>query len=173
MKTSICQLLAYCETSGGPVCVAPLQEAEDWLGTESELSLYHNVCAQIGTNIWFQYGKINFFNSEIGNFVLFRSSEELIIAELISLEEHASMPWNGIAFSIEENSDFEVTLEGLTCFFDSSITVANDLTTNESLMNIGGYGTWNCAVLNCSFSKGRKVAFETSEVHLEGLSFYN
>jgi hypothetical protein len=102
---------------------------------------------------------------------LFRSQNELIIAELISIEVHAVIPWTRIEFEIDSTNPLKLHLSGITCFFDSSMTIESRLASQESLLDVGEYGLWNAAVLNCAYTKAFEVKYKSNPIHLIGICF--
>lgn len=133
VKTPACQLLVYGETTGGPVCVCSYEAANQWQGTEQAESLYWEVTAKIGLATFFQYSaNYAFFNSETGNFALFKSAEALVLVELISIEA-AAIPWRGLEFTIRPQTYSPVQLRGLTCFFDSTLSLPAGVLPQEAI----------------------------------------
>ncbi|QJX48745.1 hypothetical protein HMJ29_18210 [Hymenobacter taeanensis] len=120
METRLCQLFAYCETSGAPVGICSLEDAKAWCGTEYKQPLYWDVIQSIGQMQLFQFDATHcFFNTETGNFALYRSTDgaELVIAEIISIEEDAAIPLSGLAFNCDIDTQASIKLKGWTCFF--------------------------------------------------------
>lgn len=174
MKTQACQLLAYCETSGAPVSICSLAEASAWRGTDQEETLYWNVVQEIGQKLLFEFDAAHrFFNTETGNFALFRSADgaELIVAEIIHIEEDAVMPWSGIAFECDSDTRISLELKGLTCFFDASLTVPSSISAHTSLYAVGQAAPWNIAVLDCDYDAAYEAEFKTNTVHMQGICF--
>jgi hypothetical protein len=84
---------SYGETTGGPVCICSWEAANHWQGANQEDSLYWDVVAKIGKDTLFQYSPTYaFFNSETGNFALYRSPTALVLVEIISIEKEATTP---------------------------------------------------------------------------------
>ncbi|MGY3087702.1 hypothetical protein ACVWYF_000728 [Hymenobacter sp. UYAg731] len=172
MKTKPCRLIAYCETTGGPVCISTIAVAAKWHGTEQEDSLYWDVVNHIGKNLLFKYSEdYTFFNSETGNFAFFKSDDSLVIAEIITIEEKAAMPWNGIVFDIEPHTQETFNLKGLTCFFDSALSIQDKILPQESLNDIRQGYVWDTAILDCEYSKTCEVLFKSVTMHLQGVCF--
>lgn len=172
MKTQPCKLLAYCETTGGPICICSIADATKWRGTEYEDSLYWDVVNQIGKNSLFNYSQsYTFFNSETGNFSFFKSDNSLVIAEIITIEENAAIPWRGIEFDIKPNTEESLDLKGLTAFFDSMLSIKGKILSQESMNDIGQGYVWDTAVLNCDYSRACEVSFKSATMHLEGVCF--
>ena len=174
MKTQACQLFAYCETSGAPVGICSLKEAKAWRGTHQEQTLYWEVVQNIGQSLLFEFSATQrFFNTETGNFVLFRSIDgaELVLAEIIYVEEEAPIFWRGISFSYTADSRISLKLNGLTCFFDASITLPNTLLPYASLYAIGQPNPWNVAVLDCNYDSAYEVEFKSDTMHIQGICF--
>ncbi|WP_143164216.1 hypothetical protein [Hymenobacter daecheongensis] len=174
MKTQLCQLLAYCETSGAPVGICSLTEANAWRGTEYEQTLYWDVVQSIGHTLLFEFDAAHrFFNTETGNFAFYRSVDgaELVLAEIISIEQEAEIPWNGIAFTCDDDTKAPLKLKGLTCFFDSAITLPSALLPYTSLYAVGQTTPWNVAVLDCDYDATCEVVFKSDTLHLQGICF--
>ena len=172
MKTQLCQLLAYCETTGGPICICSPEAASKWQGSEQEDSLYWEVAEQIGMATLFNYNQdYSFFNSETGNFAFFRGENTLILIEIISIEEDASIPWKGIEFNIKPSTRSTRKLSGLTCFFDSTLSIQQHIVTQEGVHAIDQSSTWNLAVLDCDYYETHEVHFTSATMHLEGICF--
>ena len=170
--TSACQLVAYGETTGGPVCVCSLEATNHWQGTDQEGSLYGDVVAKMGMATLFHYSpNYTFFNSETGNFVLYRSRDALVLVEIISIEQEASMPWQGIEFTIRPQTLSPIRLQGLTCFFDSSLSVKGLILPQESIYALAQSKGWNMVVLDCDYQAACEVSFESDLMHLEGICF--
>lgn len=171
-KTPPCQLVVYGETTGGPVCICALEAANQWQGTEQEGSLYWDVTDKMGMVTLFKYSpQYTFFNSEIGNFALFKSVNALALVEIVSIEEEATIPWKGIEFDIRPQTQLPIQLQGLTCFFDSSISIQGDILPQESIYDIGQSNAWNTVVLDCDYQTMCEVSFQSDTVHLEGVLF--
>lgn len=172
VNTSACRLVASGETTGGPVCICSLEAANQWQGTEQKGSLYWDVVAKIGLATLFQYSpKYAFFNTETGNFALYRSADTLVLVEIISIEPEAAMPWNGIEFTIQQQTYSPVRLRGITCFFDSTATVKGSILPQESIYDIGHSKAWNTVVLDCNYQAAYEVSFKSDLMHLEGVGF--
>lgn len=173
VKTPACRLVTYGETTGGPVGICSLDDANQWQGTEQEESLYWDVTANMGLATFFRYSsKYAFFNSETGNFALFRAVDALVLVEIFSIEEEATIPWKGIEFDIRPQSYSPVQLQGLTCFFDSSMSIQGCILPQESIYDVGSSKNWNTVVLACDYQSFCEVVFESSLMHLEGICFF-
>ncbi|SMC00654.1 hypothetical protein SAMN00120144_4321 [Hymenobacter roseosalivarius DSM 11622] len=171
-KTSACPLVVYGETTGGPVCICSLEAANQWLGSDQEGSLYETVIESIGTAAFFHYSQdYAFFNSETGNFALFKSNEALVLVEIVSLEEDAVIPWKGIEFSIRPQTHSPVQLLELTCFFDSSMTIQPCILPQESVYALGQSNVWNTVLLECDYQTVCEVMFQSDSMQLEGICF--
>ncbi|GAB2470433.1 hypothetical protein GCM10011375_39010 [Hymenobacter qilianensis] len=171
-KTPACPLVVYGETTGGPVCISSLEAANQWAGSDHEGSLYGAVIESIGTAAFFRFSQdYAFFNSETGNFALFKSDEALVLVEIVSLEEDAVLPWRGIEFNILPQTHAPVQLQGLTCFFDSSQSIQARILPQESIYAIGHSNVWNTVVLECDYQAVCEVVFESDTMHLAGICF--
>ena len=173
MKTQPCQLFAYCETSGAPVGICSVAEAKAWRGTEQEKTLYWDVVQNIGQTLLFEFDASHrFFNTETGNFALYRSinGAELVLAEIISIEE-AVIPWNGIAFTCNTDTKASLKLKGLTCFFDAALTLPSPLLPHTSLYAVGQATPWNVAVLDCDYDTAYEAVFKSDTILLQGICF--
>lgn len=167
-----CQLVAYGETTGGPVCICSLEAANHWQGAEQAGSLYWDVAAKIGRVALFQYSPTYaFFNSETGNFALYRSPTALVLVEIMSIEPAATMPWNGLEFTIRPQTHSPVQVQGLTCFFDASLSVRGNILPQESIYALEQSRTWNTVVLDCDYQAACEVSFESDQMQLEGICF--
>jgi len=172
MKTAASQLVVYGETTGGPVCLCSLNAAKQWLGSDQAGTLYWEVIEQLGTRAFFRYNQAYaFFTSETGNFALFRSDESLALVEVVSLEEGAVIPWQGIAFSIRPQTHAAVLLQGFTCFFDASRTIQGHILAQESIYATHHSKVWNTVVLECDYQAVCDVTYQSATLHLEGICF--
>ena len=112
-----------------------------------------------------------FFNSETGNFVFFRAEDTLVLAEIISIEENAPIPWKGVEFDIQPDSSSSLALSGLTCFFDSTLSLPQPIAIRESLHAIDQKNVWNLAVLDCDYHETYEVSFLSDTMQLKGVCF--
>jgi hypothetical protein len=174
METRLCQLFAYCETSGAPVGICSLEDAKAWRGTENEQTLYWDVIQSIGRTLLFQFDRTHrFFNTETGSFALYRSADgvELAIVEVIYMEEETTIPCNGLAFECDIDTKSVVEMKGWTCFFDSALTVPNTLSAYTSLHAVGQATPWNVAVLDCDYDTAYEVSLKSDTMLLQGICF--
>jgi hypothetical protein len=172
VKTLPCQLLVYGETTGGPVCICSAEAANQWQGTEHEESLYWEVTAKMGLDTFFRYSaNYAFFNTETGNFALFRSVEALVLVEIISIEAEATIPWQGLEFTLRPQTYSPVHLLGLTCFFDSSLSIQGCILPQESIYASGPSSMWNTVLLECDYLAAYEVTFDSDTMHLAGVCF--
>lgn len=174
MKTRACQLLAYGETAGAPVCICSFALAMAWQGTDQEQTMYWEVVQSIGKTLLFEFdAQHQFFNTETGNFALFRSADEteLVMAEVIYAEENATFPWRGIHFAGTADTRTPVLLKGLTCFFDAALTLPDNLLPRVALYAVGQAKPWNTAVLDCHYDAAYEITFKSDMLHLEGICF--
>ena len=172
MKTSACHLVAYGETTGGPVCICSFEAAIHWQGAEQEESLYWEVVEKIGLVTLFQYSpEYAFFNTETGNFALYKAVDALVVVEIISIENAVLLPEHSVKFTIRPQTYSPVQLRGITCFFDAAVTVNGSILPQESVCHIGQSSTWDTVVLECDYHAAYEVSFESDLMHLEGVCF--
>lgn len=174
MTTQECAFVAYGETSGAPLCVCSLASAQAWRGTEYDRTRYWEVVDAIGQTLLFAFDAEHcFFNTETGNFALFRSTDgaELVVAEIVSAADTAALPWRGLLF--EGNADTRTTLplHGLTCFFDAALTLPDQLLPQPALYAVDQSKPWNTAVLDCHYDAAYEVAFKSDSLTLVGICF--
>ena len=55
------------------------------------------------------------------------------MAEIISAEDTAALPWRGLRFVGNANTRTTLSLYGLTCFFDASLTLPDNLLPQPAL----------------------------------------
>jgi hypothetical protein len=174
MTTQVCEFIAYGETGGAPLCVCSLASAQAWQGAEHDHTRYWEVVEGMGQAPLFQLdAHYRFFNTETGNFNLFRSADgtELVVAEVISAEESAALPWRGLRFSGNSNTRTPLQLRGLTCFFDAALTLPQSLLPQAALYALDQSAPWNTAVLDCHYDAAYEVKFKSDTLHLAGLCF--
>ena len=174
MITQACALVAYGETAGAPLCVCSLASAQAWQGADHDQTRYWEVVEGMGQASLFQLdAHYRFFNTETGNFGLFRSTDgtELVVAEVITADESAALPWRGLHFSGNPNTRTLLQLRGLTCFFDAALTLPESLLPQAALYALGQNAPWNTAVLDCHYDATYEVMFKSDTLHLEGLCF--
>jgi hypothetical protein len=174
MTTQVCQLITYGETTGAPLCFCSLASAQTWQGAEYDQTRYWEVVEAMGQAALFQFNEhYYFFNTETGNFALFRSADgtELVVAEVITAEESAVLPWRGLSFSGNPTTRTPLQLLGLTCFFDAALTLPESLLPQAALYALDQNAPWNTAVLDCHYDAAYEVTFKSDTLHLEGLCF--
>lgn len=136
--------------------------------------MYWDVVQSIGQTLLFEFGaQHQFFNTETGNFALFRSADEteLVVAQVIYAEENATFPWRGIYFVGTADTRTPMLMKGLTCFFDAALTLPDNLSPHVSLYAVGQAQPWNAAVLDCHYDAAYEVTFKSNMLHLEGICF--
>lgn len=171
MKTSLCQLLTYGETTGAPLCISPLAAAKHWQGAEQETSLYWEVTAQMGMETLFLYSPTYaFFGTETGNFALFEGADTLVLVEIISLEAGVSLP-RCLEFTFQPDMGTALVLQGLTCFFDASLSLPPDLPAQPARYALSQPTVWDTVVVECAYQVAYPVSLQLSALHLEGLCF--
>ena len=174
MTTQVCEFIAYGETEGAPLCVCSLDSALAWQGTEHNQTRYWEVVEAMDKDLLFQFdAQHRFFNTETGNFALFRSADvtELVVAEVITAEESAALPWRGVRFSANPNTRTLLPLRGWTCFFDAALTLPDSLLPQAGLYAVDQNAPWNAAVLDCHYDAAYEVTFRSDTLHLEGICF--
>jgi hypothetical protein len=174
MTTQVCEFVAYGETAGAPLCICSLASAQAWQGTEHDQTRYWEVVEGMGHATLFHLNaQYCFFNTETGNFALFRSADgtELVVAEVISADESAALPWRGLRFSGTPHPRTPLQLRGLTCFFDAALTLSELLLPQTALYALNQRAPWNTAVLDCHYDVAYEVRFKSDALHLEGLCF--
>ncbi|TGE20927.1 hypothetical protein [Hymenobacter metallicola] len=174
MTTQVCEFVAYGETAGAPLCICSLASAQAWRGAESDQTRYWDVVEGMGQTPLFQFdAQYRFFNTETGNFALFRSADrtELVVAEVITAEESATLPWRGLCFSENLNTRTLLQLRGWTCFFDAALTLPESLLPQAALYAVDQSTPWNTAVLDCHYDAAYEVTFKSDTLHLEGICF--
>lgn len=174
MTTQVCEFVAYGETEGAPLCICSLTSAQSWQGAEHDQTRYWEVVEGMGQAQLFEFdAHYCFFNTETGNFALFRSADgtELVVAEVITAEESATLPWRGLRFSGIPNTQTPLPLRGLTCFFDAALTLPASLLPQAALYAVDRSAPWNAAVLDCHYDVAYEVTFKSDTLHLEGLCF--
>lgn len=174
MTTQVCELVAYGETAGAPLCICSLASAQVWQGTEHDQIRYWEVVESMSHAMLFQLdAHYRFFNTETGNFALFRSADgtELVVAEVLTADEFAALPWRGLRFSGNLHTRTPLQLRGLTCFFDAALTLPESLLPQAALYALDKSAPWNTAVLDCHYDAAYEVMFKSDTLHLEGLCF--
>jgi hypothetical protein len=174
MTTQVCELVAYGETAGAPLCICSLARAQAWQGAEHEQTRYWEVVEGMGQATLFQLDEhYHFFYTETGNFALFRSTDgiELVVAEIITADESATLPWRGLHFYGNPTTRTPLPLRGLTCFFDAALTLPKSLMPQAALYALDQSASWNTAVLDCHYDAAYEVMFKSDTLHLEGLCF--
>jgi hypothetical protein len=174
MTTQECAFIAYGETSGAPLCVCSLARAQTWRGAEYDQTRYWEVVDAIGQTLLLELdAEYRFFNTETGNFALFQSADgtELVVAEIISAENTAALPWRGLRFVGIAYKRTTLMLHGLTCFFDAALTLPDPLLPQPALYAVDQAKPWNAAVLDCHYDAAYEVAFKSDSLHLVGVCF--
>ncbi|NVO86344.1 hypothetical protein [Hymenobacter terrestris] len=174
MTTQVCEFVGYGETAGAPLCVCSLASAQAWVGTEQEQTRYWEVVEAMGQAPLFEWDAHHrFFNTETGNFALFRSADgtELVVVEVVSAEENAGLPWQGLQFSLNPTTRTPLHLRGWTCFFDAALTLPGPLLPHTALYAVDQSGPWNAAVLDCHYDAAYEVTFRSDTLNLEGICF--
>ena len=174
MTTQECALVGYGETLGAPLCVCSLASAQAWRGTDNDQTKYWEVVDAIGQTLLFEFeAEHRFFNTETGNFALFQSADrtELVVAEIISIEDDAVLPWRGLRFAVDSDTRTTLRLHGLTCFFDAALTLPDQLLPQPALCAVGQQKPWNIAVLDCRYNAAYEVAFKSERLKLTGICF--
>ena len=112
----------------------------------------------MGTDSLFKYNEeYSFFNSETGNFAFFRGKNTLVLIEIISIEDDASIPWKGIEFNIKPSTRSTLKISGLTCFFDSTLSIQQYIVSQESVHAIDRSNAWNLAILDCDYDETHEI----------------
>jgi hypothetical protein len=174
MTTQACEFVAYGETAGAPLCVCSLDSAQAWQGTDQEQTRYWEMVELMGQETLFELdAQYRFFNTETGNFALFRSADgtELVVAEVITAEESAVLPWRGLHFSGKPDTRTPLRLRGWTCLFDAALTLPKPLLPQAALYAIDQGAPWNTAVLDCHADAAYEVTYKSDSLHLEGICF--
>lgn len=167
-----CTLLAYGETTGGPVGICSLEAAQQWQGSEQADTLYWDVTDAMGITTLFRYNQdYSFFNTETGNFALFTAADCLVLAEIISIEADAVLPWKGLPFRLKLGTFSAFELTGWICFFNSSMSIKGQLLPQQSLYALEQRTVWNMAVLACDYHEVGEVTFQSATMHVEGICF--
>jgi len=169
MRTQAFKFLDYLETAGGPVCICPINVLPDWTGAEEESGLYWHAIDEIGVEpLEIFREKFILFNSETGNFALFRTDKQIVIAEIITIEPFFSMPWNGIEFEIDELELVIPQLNGLIAIFDAGLTLGS-VVHEECVRAVNGSQVWNAAFLEGNFSSSKQVTYKSDSIYLTGV----
>jgi len=174
MTTQVCELVAYGETAGAPLCICSLASAQAWQGAEHDQTRYWEVVDGMGQATLFQLDEhYRFFNTETGNFALFRSADgtDLVVAEIITVDESATLPWRGLHFLCNPTTRTPLQLRGLTCFFDAALTLPESVLPQAALYALDQNAPWNIAVLDCHYDEAYEVMFKSDTLHLQGLCF--
>jgi hypothetical protein len=174
MTTQVCELVAYGETAGAPLCICSLASAQAWQGADHDQTRYWEVVEAMGQATLFQLNAhYRFFNTETGNFGLFRSVDgmELVVVEVITADESAALPWRGLCFLGNVNTRTPLQLRGLICFFDAALTLPESLLPQAAPYALDQSAPWNTAVLDCHYDVAYEVMFKSDTLHLQGLCF--
>jgi hypothetical protein len=174
MTTQACELVACGETAGAPLCVCSLASAQAWQGADHDQTRYWEVVEGMGQTTLFQLDEhYRFFNTETGNFALFRSADgtDLVVAEIITADESATLPWRGLRFVGNPTTRTPLHLRGLICFFDAALTLPESLLPQAALYALDQNAPWNTAVLDCHYDAAYEVMFKSDTLHLQGLCF--
>lgn len=174
MTTQVCEFVAYGETAGAPLCVCSLASAQAWKGAEHDQTRYWEVIEVMGKDLLFQFdAQHHFFNTETGNFALFRSADatELVVAEVITAKESAALPWRGLRFSGNPTMRTPLPIRGWMCFFDAALTLPEPLLPQTALYAVDQRAPWNAAVLDCHYDAAYEVTFRSDTLHLAGICF--
>ena len=91
--------------------------------------------------------------------------------EVVSAEENAGLPWQGLHFSLNPTTRTPLHLWGWTCLFDAALTLPGPLLPHTALYAVDQSGPWNAAVLNCHYDAAYEVTFRSDTLHLEGICF--
>jgi hypothetical protein len=174
MTTQVCEFVAYGETEGAPLCVCSLASAQIWQGAEHDETRYWEVVEAMGQDLLFRFdAQHHFFNTETGNFALFRSADATkpVVAEVITAEESAALPWRGVRFSVNPDTRTLLPLRGWMCFFDAALTLPASLLLQAALYAVDKSAPWNAAVLYCRYDAAYEVTFRSDTLHMEGICF--
>ncbi|MBC8085196.1 MAG: hypothetical protein H7Z21_18525 [Hymenobacter sp.] len=132
------KLIGEGQTTGGPVCIASIDAFKNWTGSDTSGGDYWSLINSIGKDIVYNYEKCLVFNTETGNYSLFRSEDNsIIIGEVVYMEDDFNIPVEKVKFDIGAYLNVDVPICADVCVvYDSSINGSNALSNSTTINNL-------------------------------------